>query len=103
MHALTRRAYALENQFAHDQELLFKAEARRNRLIGLWVAAVTNKADPESYADDIKSFGIAHPDQVFERLRQDFETAGVTVLDDELRHRMATMLKEIADDLYRGG
>jgi hypothetical protein len=34
------RENAFENKFAHDQEMLFKAEARRNKLMGLWVADI---------------------------------------------------------------
>lgn len=42
------RESAFENKFAHDQEMLFRAEARRNKLMGLWVADILGKTDEEA-------------------------------------------------------
>ena len=39
------RENAFENKFAHDEELRFKAEARRNRLLGLWAAELMGKLE----------------------------------------------------------
>ena len=58
------RERAFENKFAHDQEMQFKAEARRNRLMGLWVADILGKTgeDAAEYARAV--------------VKADFEEAG---------------------------
>ena len=49
------REKGFEKQFAHDEELRFKAVARRNKMLGLWAAGVLGKsgADAEAYAKDV--------------------------------------------------
>jgi hypothetical protein len=49
------RENAFENKFAHDQEMTFKAEARRNKLMGLWVADILELSgdDAEAYAKSV--------------------------------------------------
>jgi hypothetical protein len=49
------RESAFENTFAHDEEMQFKASARRNKLLGLWAAALLGKsgADAEGYAMEV--------------------------------------------------
>ena len=42
------RENAFENKFAHDQEMLFRAEARRNKLMGRWVAEILEMSDDEA-------------------------------------------------------
>jgi hypothetical protein len=58
------REHAFENKFAHDAEMQFKAEARRNKLMGLWVAEALGKnaADAAEYAKAV--------------VKADFEEAG---------------------------
>jgi len=47
------RENLFENKFAHDAEMQFKAEARRNKLLGLWAAGLLGKSDPEAYAMEV--------------------------------------------------
>ena len=58
------REHAFENKFAHDEEMKFKAEARRNKLLGLWAADLLGKtgAEAEAYAAEV--------------IKADFEEAG---------------------------
>ena len=56
------RENAFENKFAHDAEMQFKAEARRNKLVGLWAAELMGKDDPAAYAKEV--------------IKADFEEAG---------------------------
>ncbi len=58
------REHAFESKFAHDEEMKFKAEARRNRLLGLWAAELMGKTGPEAdaYAAEV--------------IKSDFEEAG---------------------------
>jgi hypothetical protein len=102
MTALQRRARALENNFAYEQEFMFRAQARRNRLIGLWAAALMGRENAQTYASELMAADVTEPDGAFARLRRDLDTSGVVVLDEELRGRMTSMLKEIASEMYRG-
>ena len=58
------RENAFENKFAHDQEMQFRAEARRNEMMGLWVADILGKSG--AYAEDYAK----------EVIKSDFEEAG---------------------------
>ncbi|MEL6377291.1 MAG: DUF1476 domain-containing protein [Pseudomonadota bacterium] len=49
------RENAFENKYAHDEQMKFKAEARRNKLVGLWAAELLGKSgdEAEAYAKDV--------------------------------------------------
>lgn len=102
MTALKKRAYALENKFAYDQTFMFKAEARRNALIGLWAASEMHRADAEAYAQEVAAAHVEKPDGAFERVRTDLAAAGLPVDEDELRNRMVAMLQDVAREMYDG-
>jgi hypothetical protein len=90
------RENAFENKFAHDQELKFKALARRNKLVGLWAAGLLGKPDAEGYAREVVAadFEEAGEEDVFRKLRHDFDAAGVTVADADIRTKMYELLAE---------
>jgi hypothetical protein len=100
MTALLRKPSLFENNFAHEQEVMFKAQAHRNRLIGLWAAATMGHENAAAYADELMVADVVDPNGVFTRLRKDFDAAGITVLDDDIRTRMVSMLKDAAKDMY---
>ncbi|OLP58067.1 hypothetical protein BJF93_05370 [Xaviernesmea oryzae] len=102
MTALKKRARALEDKFAHDQEFLFKAEARRNALLGLWAAAEMNRQDADAYAKEVATAHVEHPDGAFARVREDLTASGVQIDDNELRNRMVVMLRDVAREMYDG-
>ncbi|PRY78719.1 hypothetical protein CLV80_10342 [Yoonia maritima] len=64
MDTFQERERAFEAKFAHDAEMQFKAVARRNRLLGLWAAALMNKSPEESavYASEVVTADMTHPD-----------------------------------------
>ncbi len=64
MNSFKDREKGFENKFAHDQELQFRATARRNRLVGHWAAGLLGKTD-----DEAKAYAI-------EVVKADFEEAG---------------------------
>lgn len=68
------RENAFENKYAHDAEMQFKAEARRNKLLGLWVAEALGKS-----GDDAAAYAV-------EVVKSDFEEAGH---EDVMRKVMA--------------
>lgn len=99
MSMIEDRKKALENKFAHDQELKFKAEGRRNKMLGIWAAELMGKADREAYGlevieADLKSAG---DEDVFLKIRADFDAAGVAKTDEEIRAKMAELLAVAAE------
>jgi hypothetical protein len=89
------RESAFEAKFAHDAEMQFKAEARRNRLLGLWAASLLgmDEAAAQDYARDVirADFQEAGDDDVFRKVRADL--AG-KASDDEIRGKMVSLLAE---------
>lgn len=95
-----------EKKFAHDAELRFKAEARRNKLIGQWAAELLGKtgADAEAYTKEVikADFEEAGDDDVFRKLRKDFDAAGVEQSDHQIRRRMDECLEEAVKQVQQG-
>jgi hypothetical protein len=100
------REDAFEKQFAHDQELRFKATARRNKLMGLWVAERLGKTGPEAdaYAKTVVAADFEEPGDgdVLRKIRQDLESAGKTVNDTELGSKMQQLLIQAVEDIKAG-
>jgi hypothetical protein len=103
MSGIGDREKAFENKFAHDQELKFKAEARRNKLLGLWAAGLLGKADADAYAKEVVAadFEEAGDADVFRKVRADFDAAGVNVSDSELTAKMTSLLLEAAEQVSK--
>ncbi|MDQ0454910.1 DUF1476 domain-containing protein [Rhizobium paknamense] len=100
MRSIAQRARALEAKFAHDQEILFKVEAQRNKLIGLWAASLLNKEDPTAYASTLCQFGVEKPDAIASRLKQDFESAGLSVSEEAIQSKMVTLLRQAHEAMH---
>jgi hypothetical protein len=100
------RQKGFENKFARDAELRFKAEARRNKLLGLWAAGHLGKtgADAEEYAREVvkADFREAGDEDVFRKVRADLDAAGASVSDEELRQTMVEMMAEAIDQIQNG-
>ncbi|GAC1338952.1 MAG: DUF1476 domain-containing protein [Beijerinckiaceae bacterium] len=101
MTTFDKREESFERQFAHDEELRFRTFARRNKLLGLWAAGKLGKtgSDAEAYARALITADVAeHGDEdVFRKLRADFDAAGVTQSDHQIRREMdETMSAAIA-------
>ncbi len=75
MTTFDEREHAFENKFAHDEELRFKAEARRNKLVGLWAAGLLGKSGDaaDAYARELVAIDIAEAgeEDVFRKLAAD--------------------------------
>jgi hypothetical protein len=91
------RKKTFENKFAHDQELAFKAMARRNKLLGLWAAAQMGLSGPaaDEYAKEVvkADFEEAGDEDVFRKVRQDLDAKGVNVSDHQIRREMESLLE----------
>lgn len=92
------RKDAFENKFAHDEALKFKATARRNKLLGLWAAEKLGKIGEaaEAYAKEVvaSDFEEAGDEDVFRKIRGDFDVANVEQSDHQIRRTMAELLDE---------
>lgn len=104
MSGITDREKAFENKFAHDQELKFKAEARRNKLLGLWAAGLLGKSDAEAYAKEVvaSDFEEAGHEDVFRKVRADLTAGGVTITDEAIRAKMIELLDEAVSQVQNG-
>lgn len=106
MSGIDDREKAFENKFAHDEALRFKAEARRNKLLGLWAAEKLGKADDEAeaYAKEVIRSDFEEPgdEDVFRKIRSDFDAAGVDQSDHQIRRTMeelmATAKQQVAQE-----
>lgn len=95
MTTFDKREEGMEGRFAHDEELRFKATARRDRAFGLYIAELMGKTGDEAtaYADSVIKANLAAPgdDDMFAKVRADLDEAGVE-LSDHLMHKKAEEL-----------
>ncbi|MCO5072816.1 MAG: DUF1476 domain-containing protein [Rhizobiaceae bacterium] len=95
------REEGFERKFAFDEELRFKATARRNKLLGLWAAEKLGKSgeDAEAYAKTvvIADFEEAGDEDVFRKIRKDLDSANVSVSDEEIRKTMLDLLAKAVE------
>ena len=98
------RKNTFEKKFAHDEELRFKAMARRNKLFGLWAAGQLGHSDADAYAKSVvmADFEEAGDEDVLRKVRQDLEAAGKTVSDAELRRTMTELLARAVEEVQAG-
>lgn len=96
------RESAFENKFAHDEEMKFRAEARRNKLVGLWAAGLLGKSgdEAEAYAKEVvkSDFEEAGIEDVMRKLTGDL---GDKATDAEIRAKMAEMLIEAKGQIVK--
>jgi hypothetical protein len=94
------RGRALENKWAHDAELRFKVEARRNRLVGMWAAGqkgLSGDAVEQFVLGVIAAdFQEAGDEDVFRKLRSELD---MSVPDTVIREQMADSLKQAVTEL----
>src|SRR4029078_3010507 len=96
MTTFDKREEGFERKFAHDEELRFRATARRNKLLGLWAAGemgITG-ADALVYAREVIKADLEQPgeEDVFRKLRGDFDAKGIEVSDHQIRHKMSDLM-----------
>lgn len=92
------RERAFENMFAHDQEMQFRIQARRNRLLGEWAAAKMGLTPEETdaYAKAVvqADFEEAGDEDVIRKLLGDLTAAGIDVDEAEVRRALDEQLVE---------
>ena len=106
MTTFDKREEGFEKKYALDEELKFKAEARRNRLLGQWAAeklGITGDAVKE-YARDVVAadFEEAGDADVLRKIRKDFDAKGVDLTDNEIRQKMEQFFAEAVVQVKAG-
>jgi len=95
-----------EAKFKLDEELKFKAQSRRNRLLGLWAAERMGQGQQDAavYARELVQLDLEEPGvgNVIRRISADFETCGVTLTQDDIAQAAsqfyASALEQVASD-----
>ena len=106
MTTFDKREDAFEKQFAHDEELKFKAEASRNKLLGLWAAEKLGKsgADADAYAKEVVAadFEEAGDADVLRKVLGDLSAKGAAVTEAEVRAKMSELLATAVAQIKAG-
>lgn len=90
------REKAFENKFAHDAELKFKAESRRNKLLAQWAAGLLGNVEVDAYVKEViaADFEEAGDEDVFRKIRGDFDASSVAQSDEEIRTKMLDLMDQ---------
>ena len=106
MTTFDKRKDGYESKFARDEELQFKSMARRNKLLGLWAAEKLGKTgdDAQAYAREVIRADMqeAGDEDVFRKIRADFDAAGVAQSDHQIRRTMDEMMAEAIVQIEAG-
>jgi hypothetical protein len=104
MTTFDRREEAFEKQFAHDEELKFKATARRNKMLGLWAAEKLGLkgAEADSYALAIVMLDLEHKEDVAQKIRKDFDAKSVAQSDHQIERTMTELMAQAIADIKAG-
>ncbi len=96
-----------EKKFAHDATLRFKAEARRNKLVGQWAAGLLGLAGPKAdeYVQAVIRADLQEKgdDDVLRKIREDFAAAGVAQSDHQIRRHMDEFLAQAVEEIQAKG
>jgi hypothetical protein len=107
MTTFDKREEGFEKKFAHDEELRFKANARRNKLLGLWAAEKLGIAGDAAnvYAKEVvmSDFEESGDDDVFRKVRNDLDAKGVALSDQDLRRAMIDMMEKAIAEIKASG
>src|SRR6185295_4664333 len=104
MTTFDQREDGFEKKFAHDEELRFKANARRNKLLGLWAAdklGLTG-AEAEAYAKEVVMADLEAGSDAFRKLRKDFDAKNVAQSDHQIRRTMDDMMEQAIAQIKAG-
>ena len=103
MTTFDKRQEGFEKKFAHDEELRFKATARRNKLLGLWAAEKMGLtgADADAYAKSVvmADFEEAGDEDVFRKIRKDLDAKKVEQSDHQIRRTMDELMAKAIEQI----
>ena len=102
MNKFDEREKSFEKKFVKDQELQFKVEARSNKYLGEWVSTKLgkNKDDKQNYIQEIIKADMeeAGSEDVFRKVKRDFESSSINIDDSEIRNQMEKALLRAKED-----
>ena len=103
MTTFDKREEGFERKFALDEEMRFRATARRNKLLGLWAAEKLglSGAEADAYAKTVvqADFEEAGDDDVFRKVRKDFDAKKIEQSDHQIRRTMDELLGKAIQQL----
>ncbi|WP_106752906.1 DUF1476 domain-containing protein [Pannonibacter carbonis] len=106
MSTFDNREKGFESKFAHDEELRFKATARRNKLLGLWAADLLGLSgeQADAYAKEVvrADFEEAGDEDVFRKIRGDLDKGHVEQSDHQIRRTMDELMHTAIDQIQKG-
>jgi hypothetical protein len=106
MTTFDKREAGFENKFAHDEELRFKATARRNKLLGAWAAEKLGHtgASAETYAKEVvmADFEEAGDEDVVRKLVADFAVKNISISETEIRSAMNALMATAISQVQAG-
>ena len=97
------REEGFERKFVMDEEQRFRATVRRNKLLGMWAAQKLGKTgeEAEAYAKEVVVADIeeAGDHDVFRKVRGDFDAAGISISDHQIRRTMDELMAKALEDV----
>ncbi|QEN90649.1 DUF1476 domain-containing protein [Labrys sp. KNU-23] len=106
MTTFDKREEAFESKFAHDEDLRFKATARRNKLLGLWAAEKLGLSGDEAnaYAKSVvlSDFEEAGDHDVVRKVLSDFAAANLSMSEPQVRQAMTELLGRAVQEIQDG-
>ena len=102
MNKFNEREKSFENKFAKDQELQFKVSAKRNKYLAEWAGLKLGKNDEQkqNYIQEIIKADMeeAGDEDVFRKVKKDFENSAINMDDSEIRNQMSLALERAKKD-----
>tara|TARA_B100000029_G_scaffold226740_1_gene224515 strand:- start:158 stop:478 length:321 start_codon:yes stop_codon:yes gene_type:complete len=106
MSKFEEREKSFEKKFQMDEELKFKISARANKHLGGWAAkilGINDKDKIQNYIQEVIKSDLQEEGQedVFRKIKKDFETASISIDDKEIRNAMETSLQNAKEDFKK--
>ena len=102
MNKFDERKKSFEKKFVQDEEFKFKLAARSNKYLGEWVSSKLGKdeKEKENYIQEIIKADMeeAGSEDVFRKVKRDFQTASISIEDSEIRDQMEKALSRAKED-----
>ena len=102
MNKFSEREKSFEKKFANDQELQFKVSAKRNKYLAEWASSKLGKNDEQkkNYINEIIKADLEEvgDEDVFRKVKKDFENSAIKVDDSEIRNQMSLALERAKKD-----
>ena len=105
MNKFDERGKSFERKFQMDEELQFKIAARSNKYLGEWASSMLgrNEEEKKNYIQEIIRSDLeeAGQEDVFRKIKKDFQTASISVEEKEIRDQMEKALLRAKEDFKK--